>query len=437
MAWTQATIDHLKSKDKTYTRAENNLTLRVEPTGTITYYAYLNRKPYKLGRHPILSLKNAKKKKDELYVDKYMGRLQESKLTFQEFVNSSKFQDWSMGRKTHKARMASMKATILPILGKYKLADVDSTHITQYKNKRKALEIQESTINRELNDIGSVLTQAQIMKLIRERIKIKKFKEDKTKEKRILEDWEVKALREASRNNKGLNQRLKNQRRHIRTVIDIGYWCGLRKGEILSLTWRDVVRKGHFHKEFLRDSGIVEDWAEDEWVKGFTDSRSRDYALRIVGSRTKTGQSRLVPIGKELLKELKDYYQWFLYTNEKALEEWDIWMDDVKEGKVKTQGGEIAIASAHLDLDLFPYSNVDNSFNTTRNKARLDKDITLHSLRHNFCTKSLEAGMSLHCVKELAGHASIETTELYLHANPKIKFEQYQMAESYLSRETK
>ena len=87
------------------------------------------------------------------------------------------------------------------------------------------------------------------------------------------------------------------------------------------------------------------------------------------------------------------------------------------------------IVPEHKELRIFSYNNVDNSFNTARDNSGLDKDITLHSLRHHFCSKALESGMSLHCVKDLAGHASITTTEIYLHTNHRLKFEQYQMLE--------
>ena len=80
----------------------------------------------------------------------------------------------------------------------------------------------------------------------------------------------------------------------------------------------------------------------------------------------------------------------------------------------------------HKKQRIFPFKKVDNSFNTARDKAGIGKDITLHPLRHDFCSKSLEAGMPLHDLKDLAGHASITTTEIYLHSNPKNKFEQYQ-----------
>ena len=39
---------------------------------------------------------------------------------------------------------------------------------------------------------------------------------------------------------------------------------------------------------------------------------------------------------------------------------------------------------------------------------------TVHSLRHSFITMLLQNGIPLHAAKELAGHASIVTTEGYL-----------------------
>jgi site-specific recombinase XerD len=39
-----------------------------------------------------------------------------------------------------------------------------------------------------------------------------------------------------------------------------------------------------------------------------------------------------------------------------------------------------------------------------------------HSLRHTFCSALARAGASLHDIRQLAGHVSVETTEIYLHS---------------------
>ena len=48
-------------------------------------------------------------------------------------------------------------------------------------------------------------------------------------------------------------------------------------------------------------------------------------------------------------------------------------------------------------------------------KSGIQKHVTVHTLRHTYATHLLEEGLDIVSIKELLGHAHIETTMVYLH----------------------
>jgi len=70
-----------------------------------------------------------------------------------------------------------------------------------------------------------------------------------------------------------------------------------------------------------------------------------------------------------------------------------------------------------LPIDI-PYRSLQD-FVTKLGKRVLNKHITFHTLRHGFGSHLAGQGRPLHEIQMLMGHSRLDTTGIYLHANPK------------------
>ena len=161
----------------------------------------------------------------------------------------------------------------------------------------------------------------------------------------VLSKEEVKAILDAPIN-------LKH-----RMMLTLIYACGLRRGEILNLTPKDI----HSDRNLL------------------------------IIRQSKGKKDRIVPISDKLIELLRDYY---------------------KAYKPKTwlfEGQKVG--------NKYSPKSIQSVLKQSLVKAKIKKPATLHWLRHSYATHLLESGTDLRYIQTLLGHSSSRTTEVYTHVS--------------------
>ena len=117
--------------------------------------------------------------------------------------------------------------------------------------------------------------------------------------------------------------------------------------------------------------------------------------IRVIG---KGDKERLVPIGAM------------------ALEYINLYIDKVRSTLSPKKGSENIVflnrRGAQLTREMI-FVIVKNLAET----AGITKSVSPHTFRHSFATHLIEAGADLIAVRDLLGHASVSTTEVYLHTD--------------------
>ena len=147
-------------------------------------------------------------------------------------------------------------------------------------------------------------------------------------------------------------------------IYELIYSSGMRLAEVRSLTWSQVLWKNHF--------------------------------ARIVG---KGNKMREVPLSQHVLNLLKEYRQ--RLKQESFLCHHDNVVLINKQGKS------------------FSERTIQKDVKHVLNSLGWDGKASPHVLRHSFATHLVENGADLMAVKEMLGHSSLSTTQVYTHVNAK------------------
>ena len=143
-----------------------------------------------------------------------------------------------------------------------------------------------------------------------------------------------------------------------RALLCLMYGCGLRVSEVINLTWNDLKKHG--------DGGKA----------------------TVFGKGSKT---RVVLIPDKLWQQVKEFEKYHRVNQ------------------------YVFISRNHNQMER---TVVHRMIKRACKRAGIDERTSAHWLRHSHASHSLEAGCNLRLLQQSLGHASVTTTERYLHISP-------------------
>ena len=156
-------------------------------------------------------------------------------------------------------------------------------------------------------------------------------------------------------------------RPHYRICLSTIYACGLRVSEGVYLQLRDI------------DS-------EHMQVHVRQPTRSEESH----GRRLKRSRERYVPLPVSTLRMLRQY--WAMHRHPR-------WLFPTRDGSDKPMS----------------VSGVQRCFRAALQESGVQKEASVHTLRHSYATHLLEAGVNLRVIQAFLGHSSPKTTAIYTH----------------------
>ncbi len=139
-----------------------------------------------------------------------------------------------------------------------------------------------------------------------------------------------------------------------------------------------------------------------------------DFERGVVRVRGKGERERQIPIGKQAIEALLEYFP----QRDQLIRSRLLKKKSVEQAAVFLNGRGTRLSTRSVERLVKGYAE----------RAGINAPVTPHALRHSFATHLLEMGADLRSVQELLGHASLSTTQKYTHLNMDHLMEVYDRA---------
>ncbi|MBD3203705.1 tyrosine-type recombinase/integrase [Candidatus Woesearchaeota archaeon] len=261
-------------------------------------------------------------------------------ISFQEFSTLYLENYSKINKKSWKCDDYALNAHLIPYFGQFKLNDITPLLIERYRAERLETGVKKSSTNRELALLKKMFNLAIDWDYVRDNPvkKVKLFSEkDNLKERVLSQKEEIRLLEETAD--------------HLSPIVLTALNTGMRRNEILNLTWVHVQLK-----------------------------------QRIIHvTKTKSGKNRVVPINDVVYEILKE--------------------------KQKHSKSEYVFVNPETGK---PFKSIRHSFENACRRAGI-KNLRFHDLRHTFACRMIEKGCDIETLRDLLGHHSITVTQRYIH----------------------